>query len=269
MNIRVALNAMLATALFLGGCTSPGQRLDQRAREAGLDIVHIEAGAFPSIVYLKRSAAGDHASEPLIIYLESDGIPWLGRTPSDDPTTREPVALEMLNHSPGPGAYVTRPCYNGLRSDKCNVELWTGARYSNEVVESMAATVREVQRRSGAAQVAFVGYSGGGSLAVLIAERLDNVASVTTVGANLDTDAWTDHHEYLRLSQSLNPALSDRPHPWPELHLRGAKDLVVPPATTERYFARYPQAQQRTVEGFDHVCCWVRDWPAISATPAP
>lgn len=268
MNVRVALNAVFAL-LLLGGCTSAGQRLDQRAREAGLEIVHVTAGAFPSIVYLKRSAAADHASEPLTIYLESDGIPWLGRTPSNDPTTRRPVALEMLMRSPAPAAYVTRPCYNGLRSDKCHVDLWTGARYSSAVVESMAATVREAQRRVGAQRVALVGYSGGGSLAVLIAERLEHVVSVVTVAANLDTDAWTDHHNYLRLSESLNPALSDKPHPWPELHLRGANDLVVPLATTERYFARYPQAQQRTIEGFDHVCCWVRDWPRISATATP
>jgi pimeloyl-ACP methyl ester carboxylesterase len=175
----------------------------------------------------------------------------------------------MLMRSPAPAAYVTRPCYHDLRSDKCNVELWTGARYSSEVVDSMAATVREAQRRSGATKVALVGYSGGGTLAVLIAERLDNVAMVTTIAANLDTDAWTEHHKYLPMSQSLNPALSNRPHPWPELHLRGANDLVVPAATTARYFARYPQAQQRTIEGFDHVCCWVRDWPDLSATPTP
>lgn len=172
-------------------------------------------------------------------------------------------------HSPAPAAYVTRPCYHGLRSDKCNFEIWTGARYSSEVVESMVATVREAQRRAGAKQIALVGYSGGGALAVLIAERLENVVSVVTVAANLDTDAWTDHHQYLRLSQSLNPALSDTPHPWPELHLRGANDRVVPLSTTERYFTRYPQAQQRTIEAFDHVCCWVRDWPTISATPTP
>jgi len=274
MNVRVALNAMLAT-LLLSGCTSAGQRLNQRASEAGLAIIHVMAGEFPSVVYLKRSAgAVDHAtaassSGPLTIFLESDGIPWRGRTPSDEPTTRKPVALEMLMRSPAPAAYVTRPCYNGVRSDKCNVELWTGARYSTAVVESMVATVREVQRRTDAQSVALVGYSGGGTLAVLIAERLENVASVTTVAANLDTDAWTGHHQYLRLSQSLNPALSDELHPWPELHLRGANDLVVPPATTERYFARYPQAQRRTLEGFDHICCWVRDWPTISVTPAP
>lgn len=273
MNVRVALNAMFAT-LLLSGCTSAGQRLDQQAREAGLEIVHVTTGEFPSIVYLKRSTGADHATAPdasglLTIFLESDGVPWLGRTPSDDPTTRQPVALEMLMRSPAPAAYITRPCYHGLRSDKCNVELWTGARYSPEVVESMAATVREAQRRAGAERVALVGYSGGGTLAVLIAERLENVASVTTVAANLDTDAWTDHHRYLRLSQSMNPALSNEPHPWPELHLRGANDPVVPLATTERYFKRYPQARQRTIEGFDHVCCWVRDWSTISVPSTP
>jgi pimeloyl-ACP methyl ester carboxylesterase len=221
-------------------------------------------------VYLKRSTPPARASTPLTIFLESDGIPWQGgRQPSADPTTRQPLALELLIRSPAPAAYITRPCYHGLRSAKCNVEHWTGARYSLEVVESMAATVREAQRRSGATKVALVGYSGGGALAVLIAERLDSVVMVTTIAANLDTDAWTEHHHYLPLSQSLNPALSDRPHPWPELHLRGANDAVVPVATTARYFARHPRARQRTIEAFDHVCCWVRDWPEISEMSTP
>lgn len=269
MNLRNALNTLLVLATaILGGCASPGQRLEQRARAAGLEIIDVTEGAFPSFVYLKRSTDPAQANAPLTIFLESDGMPWLdGRRPSADPTTRQPLALEMLFRSPAPAAYVTRPCYHGLHSDKCTVEHWTGARYSAAVVESMAATVREAQRRSGATRVAFVGYSGGGTLAVLIAERLDNVASVVTIAANLDTDAWTEHHKYLPMSQSLNPALSDRPHPWPELHLRGATDSVVPAATTARYFARYPRARQRTIEGFDHVCCWVRDWPSISEAP--
>jgi hypothetical protein len=270
MDVRFALKLALASMAVLAGCASPGQRLEQRARAAGLEIIHISAGEFPSFIYLKRSTVPTHASEPLTIFLESDGIPWLdGRQPSTDPTTREPLALDMLMRSPALAAYVTRPCYHDLRTDKCNVELWTGARYSSEVVESMAATVREAQRRSGATTVALVGYSGGGTLAVLIAERLDSVASVVTIAANLDTDVWTEHHRYLPMSQSLNPALSNQPHPWPELHLRGANDAIVPAATTARYFARYPQAQQRTIEGFDHVCCWVRDWSALSATPTP
>lgn len=269
MDIRIALKSALVTILVLGGCASPGQRLDQRAREAGLQIVPIDVGGFPGLIYMKRPPA-PVPDAPLTLYLESDGLPWVdGRRPSADPTTRQPVALELLIRSPAPAAYVTRPCYHGLRPDQCGVELWTGARYSSEVVDSMVASVREAQRLSGAKRVALVGYSGGGALAVLIAERLDNVASVVTIAANLDTDAWTRHHEYLPLSQSLNPALSDRSHPWPELHLRGTNDQVVPIPTTEKYFARYPRARRLTIEGFDHACCWVRDWPRLSVTPAP
>lgn len=267
MNLRLTFHAALA-ALVLGGCASPAQRIEQRARAAGLEIMHVTSGAFPSVVYLKRAAPAE-ADAPLTVFLESDGLPWRdGRRPSADPTTRQPLAFEMLLRSPAPAAYVTRPCYHGLRPDKCNVNHWTGARYSAEVVESMAATVREARRHSGASRVAFVGYSGGGALAVLIAERIETTASVVTIAANLDIDAWTEHHGYLPLSGSLNPAMSDRPHPWPELHLQGANDTVVPAATTGRYFARHPRAQQRIVGGFDHVCCWVQEWPRLSAIPS-
>ncbi len=269
MSLRIALNCVLAALVIISGCASPGQRLEQRARAAGLEIVHVSAGEFPSVVYVKRTD-GVSPATALTIFLESDGIPWSGgRVPSADPTTRQPLALDLMVRSPAPAAYVSRPCYHALRTKKCNVEHWTGARYSSEIVESMAATIRETQRRLGATQVALVGYSGGGTLAVLIAERLDNVSAVVTIAANLDTDAWTGHHKYLPMSQSLNPASSDRPHPWPELHLRGSNDMVVPAATTVRYFERYPEARQQTVEGFDHVCCWVREWPEISGLATP
>jgi pimeloyl-ACP methyl ester carboxylesterase len=89
---------------------------------------------------------------------------------------------------------------------------------------------------------------------------LDKVTAVVTIGANLDTDAWVAHHGYLPLSGSLNPARSKREHRWPELHLQGANDAIVPPATTDEYFRRYPTAQRRIVERYDHVCCWINEW---------
>ena len=106
-----------------------------------------------------------------------------------------------------------------------------------------------------------VGYSGGGVLAVLIAERLDNVAAVITVGANLDTDAWTRHHGYLPLTGSLNPASSTAEHRWPETHLYGARDRSCRVSTTDAYFARFPHAQRKVMDDYDHVCCWVEQWP--------
>jgi pimeloyl-ACP methyl ester carboxylesterase len=137
------------------------------------------------------------------------------------------------------------------------------ARYSDEVVASMTEAVRTAALQAKARSLVLVGYSGGGVLAVLIAERLDNVAAVITVGANLDTDAWTRHHDYLPLSGSLNPAHSRAEHRWPETHLYGARDQTVPPATAQAYFERHPGAQRRIVDTNDHVCCWVEQWPQL------
>jgi pimeloyl-ACP methyl ester carboxylesterase len=262
MNIRIALTLGLTTIVILSGCSSAGRRIEQRAQSAGLATIRTEAGGFPSLVYMKR--APDRGADTLLVFLEGDGIPWRnGREPSSDPTTHNPIALELMIRSPAPAAYITRPCYQRRDAGKCTVDHWTGARYSTAIVASMTAAVREAQRESGADKVKLIGYSGGGVLAVLIAERLGQVAAVVTLAANLDTDAWTKYHGYLPLSQSLNPALSDRSHPWPELHLRGSADLSVPAATTSAYFDRYPQAGQKLIENYDHVCCWVRDWEKL------
>jgi dienelactone hydrolase len=129
----------------------------------------------------------------------------------------------------------------------------------------MRDAVLTIATRARATSIVLVGYSGGGVLAVLVAERLDHVAGVITVAANLDVDAWVKQHGYLPLTQSLNPALSILAHPWPELHLQGERDTVVPAATTHAYFERYPAAQLRSFAEYDHVCCWVAAWPEVLA----
>src|SRR5262245_66024830 len=116
----------------------------------------------------------------------------------------------------------------------------------------MANAIRQVAQHADAQKIVLVGYSGGGTLAVLIAERLDNVAAVITISANLDTEAWTDQQQYLPLDQSLNPAKSTHPHPWPEIHLHGGRDSVVPVATTAAYFMRYPAAQILIIVQYAH-----------------
>jgi pimeloyl-ACP methyl ester carboxylesterase len=265
--MRVAIVAMLRTvmlflALFLAGCSGNATRIEELAATLGMTRSVVAAGSFRSPIFM-RGVPGPQ-DEMLAIFIEGDGVPWDGgRQPSLDPATSDPLALKLLAHTPLPAAYVTRPCYHDMTGGRCTPERWTMERYSDEVVSSMAEVVRAAALQAKARSLVLVGYSGGGVLAVLIAERLDNVSAVITVGANLDIDAWTKHHDYLPLAGSLNPASSRAEHRWPETHLYGARDKTVPPATAAAYFKRYPTARRRIVEANDHVCCWVEQWPQL------
>ena len=255
-------SATLLLALFLAGCSTNAIRIERLAATLGMSRSVVEEGGFRSLVYTRGVPAAQDA--PLAIFIEGDGVPWRGgREPSLDPTTGDPIALKLLAQTPPPAAYVTRPCYNDMGGRRCTPERWTMERYSDEVVSSMTEAVRTAVRQAQAPSVVLVGYSGGGVLAVLIAERLDNVAAVVTVGANLDIESWTKQHSYLPLTGSLNPAASMAGHRWPETHLYGARDENVPPATTDAYFRRFPNAKRQIVETNDHVCCWVEQWPDL------
>jgi pimeloyl-ACP methyl ester carboxylesterase len=250
--------SVLGVLAYLASCASPATRIDARAESAGLSREVAQGTHFRHVVY----TLGTATDSTWTVYVEGDGLPWVnGRTPAPDPTTRNAVALELMIGAGEPAMYVSRPCYQALADPACSWKLWTMARYAPAVIDSMASTIAARSRAAGAGRIRLVGYSGGGSLAVLIAERLEHVDEVITLAANLDTEAWTKHHGYLPLTDSLNPARADAPsHQWREVHLQGAKDAVVPPATTHAYFERHPNARRITVPGYDHVCCWARDW---------
>ena len=251
--------ATLLLALFLAGCTTNAIRIERLAATLGMSRSVVEAGGFRTPIFMRGVAgAPREPGAPLGIFIEGDGVPWRA-----DPTTGDPIALKLLGQTPPPAAYVSRPCYQDMTSPRCTADRWTMQRYSDEIVGSMTEAVRMAAAQVNARRVVLVGYSGGGVLAVLIAERLDNVAGVVTVGANLDIDAWARQLGYLPLTGSLNPASSTAAHRWPEIHLYGARDAKVPPATADAYFKRFPQAKRQIVDANDHVCCWVEQWPQL------
>ena len=51
-----------------------------------------------------------------------------------------------------------------------------------------------------------IGYSGGGTLAQLVAEKFTQTRAVVTLAGNLDLAAWVQLHDYTPLGGSLNPA---------------------------------------------------------------
>src|SRR5688572_7419130 len=172
------------------------------------DYQRLNVGDFVLSAYW-RNKPGWSTDSIVHVYLEGDGQPWhRGRSPSTDPNSRRLTALQLMMRDPHPSLYLTRPCY-GLEQmpDICTPALWTGGRYSGQVVQAMQKALDQLRDESPEIRWLLIGHSGGGSLAMLIAQGRKDVAGIITLAANLDTDAWTRHFGYLPLEQSLNPAV--------------------------------------------------------------
>lgn len=236
------------------------------AAAAGLTRVDRAAGPFVLALWHRPAPNAD----TLYVYLEGDGHAWLSRTvPSNDPTPRNPVSLSLAAaERRGPVLYVARPC-QFTNTPSCDRRYWTSARFAPEVVDATVAAIRTEQALTGASSVVVTGYSGGGVLAALVAERLETVRALVTVAAPLDLDYWTEHHGISPLSQSLRPLdlKSSRLSAIPQLHVAGGKDSTVPVAVLHSYAQRLGGhcTNIRVEPEFDHQCCWTTRW----LLPAP
>lgn len=257
--------------LFTLGCaTAPSADLDRQAKALGFVSRTLDGTEFKHRVYRNRSASV--AGGCLHVYLDGDGTPWLGPgRPAADPTPREPLALRLMALDPAPSIYLGRPCYLGLnRSLGCHPWHWTHGRYGELVVVSLAAVLRRLLAEGTASHLVLIGYSGGGALAMLLAERLSQVSAVVTLAGNLDVDRWAQLHGYTPLRGSLNPAdrapLPPRIRQW---HWMGERDLNVPPASVNPVVEDGPSIRVAILPGIDHRCCWEAVWPSLLGEMSP
>lgn len=254
-------------ALLLAGCATPVDPARRLATAAGLPVRIVAGDPFRHLLVERRTPAAAGARR--FVFIEGDGRPFVagGTRVAPDPTPARPLALELALRTPGEVVYLGRPCYHGLGADAgCTAALWTGARYSEAVVQSLAAAIRATFAAGDDSDLVLVGYSGGGTLAVLLAARLPEVRSVVTIAANLDVGAWARFHRYPPLTASLDPAqLAARPGGARMVHLIAGRDAVVPPALIAGYLAAHAGEPVGEFAGFDHACCWVDAWPAILA----
>ena len=261
--MRSLLCAVLCVAALISmSCSAPAyQKVDRQARLLGFERATVEGSKFRHVVYAPaRKPVGNRVH----VYIDGDGVNWQWeRFIRADPTPGNALMLELMGLDRGNTLFVGRPCYFGLElDDTCDANYWTYARYSEKVVSSMVDVIAEQTRQY--SEVVLFGHSGGGAMALLIAEQLPNVTAVVTIAGNIDTEAWTQHHGYTPLYGSLNPAKrAPLPTSIRQLHLVGAKDTNIPLSLTRRWIENQPAASLRVIPDNNHMCCWKKDWTAV------
>ena len=264
---------MIGCCAYLAGCAaqSPAAVVDRKAVELGFARELLQTEHFRHVIY-RRAPATD--TETLHIYIEGDGLPFIDRNVvTRDPTPATPVMLELMSMDPVASVYLGRPCYFGLAGEPpCHPYFWTNGRYAEEVVASVAEAIRQLDAEYGEARnLRLFGHSGGGSLALLAGIRIDEVNTIVTIGANLDIDAWAEHHNYTPLEGSLNPVDLQTRSGVRVVHLAGADDEVAPPALVLGA-GEAMSHEVRVVPGVGHSCCWAETWidvlSELSASPS-
>ncbi len=248
--------------VFVSGCQSASERFEQKAIAAAFTPQVIETGIFSHKIYKNHQLLDGK----LHIYLTGDGLPWMaGVIPSVDPTPRDTIIFDLIEQDQSAALILGRPCYHGF-SDKsyCDSGLWTGKRYSEDIVESLSIAVEQLSEQYRASSLVLIGYSGGGALAVLLAEKVSNVSAVITIGGNLNILLWTQHHQLLPLNGSMNPAeRPGLPVTIMQKHFIGSEDKIVPASMLKTYVESHGASELVVVDGFDHRCCWKNIWAEI------
>lgn len=248
------------------GCAPAWLDYDNTASDLKINRSSINTKKFTIAIYLNRSFAKNYGGL-LHIYFDGDGSPWRnhGLSINDDPTPRQYLVLRLMSLDPASSVLIGRPCYHGFSYDpNCYPLLWTYKRYSEEVVSAMAEAINRILEKTEEPEVVLIGYSGGGALAQLLAERIQKTRAVVTLAGNLDPNTWVQLHGYSPLDGSLNPVeRPSLPSHILQINYVGRSDNNIPPYLVQSYVLKKNQGQTIVLDWVDHYNGWLEQWPIL------
>ena len=255
------ISILCALLPVLAGCAS-STRFNLAAERHNLVREDIVRGDLPVVVYRDQNIP--HSSS-IHFYFDGDGQPWVGgKRIAEDPTTRSKLILDLMAADPAANILIGRPCYYmkaHSRPASCNTSLWTSHRYSKRIVAVMREVIIEQIQKYRPQEIVLIGYSGGGTIAALIASELEDADVLITIAANLNVDLWSELHGYTPLARSLNehnfPSL---PKQLRQIHFVGSEDSNVPRPILQSIVDKQSNAKIIERVGYTHECCWPKDW---------
>ncbi|HEV2524114.1 MAG TPA: alpha/beta hydrolase, partial [Gammaproteobacteria bacterium] len=277
-------NLIVLICLFfcmLSGCASQNQLSSNKVNQTAENIARlnhfqkqlIKTNPFTLTTFQKFQAI----NQTLTIYIEGDGRTWITRSKlSNNPTPKNPLALKLaaLDNSANV-AYLARPCQYTPHTlnPACNPLIWSDQRFSETVIQSMNEAIEILKKSAKATKIHLVGFSGGGAIAILIAARRHDIASLRTVAGDLNPTALSEYHHTSPLLGSLDPStVAQKLIYLPQQHFSGEKDKTVPPFIAEEFVARMkkfgsPCTSQTTIKDATHHQGWEAIWPTLLHKP--
>lgn len=258
---------ILIVTQSLIACTSlSNEAYIKDVKQLGLQKYSMQAGQFPLIYYTRPQ---NNKSDTLHIYIGGDGVPWQDKFfISEDPGPYNAMVLRLMMQDSKPSIYLGRPCYQGqAKVPPCEFSHWTSGRFSHEIINSMSIAIKQLLKLYHYEKLVLIGFSGGGTLATLLAHQITQTTMLVTIAGNLDTDAWTNFHHYSAMPNSINPAdLPVLAVTIKQLHLQGGRDQNIPAHLSGRYIEKQKNISIKHFPTADHSCCWLTYWPEIVKT---
>lgn len=172
------------------------------------------------------------STAPIHIYIEGDGHAFdaFGQATGDPtPRTRTVRNMAMADKSPNV-IYIARPC-QFIMDAKCQETDWTTGRFSQTMVDSIAAAIKTI---AGSRPVILIGYSGGAMISGLIIQNHSEINAIQwiTLAGVLNHADWTQHFGDAPLMRSLN--LNTLPR-VPQVHYIAEHDKTVPNSLSRKW----------------------------------
>ncbi len=252
--------------VFLPGCQSlPESGITEALSRR---LTYYPSTAINSLPVSTWLYEGPKKSNVVRVYIEGDGRAWVRKSRmSTNPTPKNRlVHALMLKDKKTDIAYLGRPCHfqqNGL----CHPRVWTFDRYSEDTLNIMNNALSAIKKKQNYQAIELVGFSGGATIALLLASQRDDIASVRTIAGNLDPAYTNTLHKVTPMPSALNPAdYIDTLKNIPQYHFVGADDPIVKPAIVNHYLSRFTDMyciQFKILPGVTHHKGWVDHWEQL------